>query len=79
MVPARAMWFRDDASREANMGVLLRFNARTPRVEPVLSGAGRQDAKVLLFTGVRYERGTAVGKQRSSRRGSAQGKEQIER
>lgn len=43
-------------SREATMGMLLRFNAKTPRSVPVTQLAEDDQAKILLFTGVRYER-----------------------
>lgn len=38
------------------MGRLLRFSPKVPRLLPVSAGKG--PGQVILFTGVRYERGT---------------------
>ncbi len=61
------------------MGMLLRFSARTPRSVPTPPASGRDDAKVLLFTGVRYERETATGTDGQARRKPGTGKGQTER
>ena len=38
------------------MGMVLRFSARVPRSAPVAVETSQNPARVLLFTGVRYER-----------------------
>lgn len=49
------------------MGMLLRFNTRTPRTAPVAQLGGNDTAEILLFTGVRYERDDVASKSKSTR------------
>jgi hypothetical protein len=50
------------------MGMLLRFSARTPRSVPATPDTGQEEEKVLLFTGVRYERDPANLQTKPARR-----------
>ncbi|WP_404405541.1 hypothetical protein [Pelagibacterium halotolerans] len=49
------------------MGMLIKFSPRTAR--PILAQSVRREpAKVLLFTGIRYDRGQGVGGKTPARR-----------
>ena len=43
------------------MGMLLRFSAKVPRAGQAAPDTRIEDAKVLLFTGVRYDRAPDSG------------------
>lgn len=50
------------------MGMLLRFSPRPSRSAPAAPASGVESAKVLLFTGIRYEREQEMGPTRPARR-----------
>lgn len=59
---------------EATMGMLLRFSARTPRATPAVVGGHHEQARVLLFTGVRYERATSEPAEKNPRKQTGKGR-----